>query len=283
MWIAYTIYKNSNLATAMSIVGMIMLLVGITMATQEIVAAGIIVALIGGALAVGARFIANAKKKKDISALANHELDERIKSDINYCVDFYNKYPSQKIAAYLTALNPASAELIYKKQNPKDKNNKKKVQVESPENIRPAETAVPPVVSSNSDLGSQSLQKDLQENDNDKPTVSQEDIQPNEQPHTFCRIKCDYLNIERPIDKVINIGRDSSCCDIIFPADTAGVSRKHCAVMVSPQGTVFVMDLGSSNGTFLPGVGKITPNEWIPVSESFYIATEKYSFAIQYN
>ena len=94
-------------------------------------------------------------------------------------------------------------------------------------------------------------------------------------------IRSDYLNVEKPVDKVIKIGRDSSFCDIVFPMDTAGVSRKHCAVMASPEGIVYVMDLGSSVGTFLSNGRKLSPNEWTAVDGGFYVASEKYTFTIK--
>ena len=94
-------------------------------------------------------------------------------------------------------------------------------------------------------------------------------------------LKSDYLNLEIPLDKTVNIGRESAFCDIVFPADTAGVSRRHCAVTATPEGRVFVMDLGSSSGTFLPDGTKLVPNEWTAVDGGFYVASEKYKFIIQ--
>ena len=94
-------------------------------------------------------------------------------------------------------------------------------------------------------------------------------------------IRSDYLSIVEQIDRVINIGRDSSYCDIVFPPETPGVSRKHCAVMTSSEGVVYVMDLGSSNGTFLFNGTKLSPNEWTPVDKAFYVASEKYMFYVE--
>lgn len=47
------------------------------------------------------------------------------------------------------------------------------------------------------------------------------------------------------------IGRDKDC-DIIFSDNS--VSRKHCSVEKLPDGTYFLRDLGSSNGTFVDGI-----------------------------
>lgn len=47
------------------------------------------------------------------------------------------------------------------------------------------------------------------------------------------------------------VGRDPSC-EICFPADTHGVSRRHCILRVE-NGTLTVTDVGSSCGTFLNG------------------------------
>ncbi|MBQ9551588.1 MAG: PrsW family intramembrane metalloprotease [Clostridia bacterium] len=93
-------------------------------------------------------------------------------------------------------------------------------------------------------------------------------------------IRSAYLRLERPIDKVLTIGRDSAG-DIVFPADTAGVSRKHCAVMASENGMVYVMDLGSSVGTFSLDGRRLPANEWTPVDRGFYVAAQTYAFTVQ--
>jgi pSer/pThr/pTyr-binding forkhead associated (FHA) protein len=84
-----------------------------------------------------------------------------------------------------------------------------------------------------------------------------------------------------PLDKTITIGRDPSVCNIVFPTDTAGISRRHCCVAASPDGTVYVMDMGSSEGTFLPGGRKLNPNEWTAIDGSFFVASEAYTFTVQ--
>jgi RsiW-degrading membrane proteinase PrsW (M82 family) len=94
-------------------------------------------------------------------------------------------------------------------------------------------------------------------------------------------VKSDYLKLEVPVDRVLCIGRDPNYCDIVFPADTAGVSRKHCALSVSPEGYIYVMDLGSSMGTFLPDGRKLNPNEWTAIDDTFFVASEAYTFTVQ--
>jgi len=59
------------------------------------------------------------------------------------------------------------------------------------------------------------------------------------------------------------IGRSRSC-NISYPAGTKGVSRQHCRLFWK-NGTLYLMDLGSTYGTFLRGRGQIAPNVPVPV------------------
>ena len=51
--------------------------------------------------------------------------------------------------------------------------------------------------------------------------------------------------------QIYTVGRDKDC-DVVFSDNS--VSRKHCTVEKLPDGTYFLRDLGSSNGTFVDGV-----------------------------
>lgn len=51
--------------------------------------------------------------------------------------------------------------------------------------------------------------------------------------------------------------------NIRYPADTKGVSRKHCQVFWK-NGALHIMDLGSTSGTFLRGKGQLQAN--VPVA-----------------
>lgn len=61
------------------------------------------------------------------------------------------------------------------------------------------------------------------------------------------------------MEKVI-IGRDPNECDVVFPAETTSVSRRHCAVSFNRQtGRVLLEDFSSANGTYFPSGTRIIP------------------------
>ncbi len=76
----------------------------------------------------------------------------------------------------------------------------------------------------------------------------------------------------------LTIGRDPSACNIILPADTAGVSRRHCKIE-RRENEVYIMDLGSSAGTFLNGQ-RLEVNKWYKVTGDFYLGTPENMFSI---
>lgn len=61
------------------------------------------------------------------------------------------------------------------------------------------------------------------------------------------------------------IGRAEEA-NIRYPADTKGVSRRHCKVFWN-NGVLMVMDLGSTSGTYLRGKGQLPPNAPVAVVE----------------
>lgn len=81
-------------------------------------------------------------------------------------------------------------------------------------------------------------------------------------------------------DNII-IGRDPSS-NIRYPADTAGISRRHCQVFWK-NGVLHIMDLGSTAGTFIRGKGKIADN--IPIAlnagDTFYIGEKRNAFVLR--
>lgn len=60
------------------------------------------------------------------------------------------------------------------------------------------------------------------------------------------------------LEKSVMLGRDANCCQIVFAADTAGVSRVHCEVGCK-DGSLYIRDLGSSYGTTLEN-GQVVNN-----------------------
>lgn len=77
------------------------------------------------------------------------------------------------------------------------------------------------------------------------------------------------------------IGRSHSC-NICYPDGTKGVSRQHCRLFWK-NGTLYLMDLGSTYGTFLRGRGQIAPNVPVPVKagDTFYLAEKRNAFVIR--
>lgn len=77
------------------------------------------------------------------------------------------------------------------------------------------------------------------------------------------------------------IGRGVSS-NIRYPDDVKGISRTHCRIFANGQ-KLFLMDSGSSYGTFLKGYGKLPAQKPVPVKRGdlFYLGSEKEGFAIQ--
>lgn len=69
----------------------------------------------------------------------------------------------------------------------------------------------------------------------------------------------------------VTFGRSNECT-VIYPTQTVGVSRKH-ATLVCENNKAHLIDLGSSAGTFIDGVGRIAPNQptELYVGDKFYL------------
>ena len=81
-----------------------------------------------------------------------------------------------------------------------------------------------------------------------------------------------------PLNGRIVIGRDASACNLVIP-DAPYISRRHCAVEVI-SGSVYVMDLDSTYGTFLQPGQRLPPNQWVRVRDSFYLVKESVRFRV---
>lgn len=79
----------------------------------------------------------------------------------------------------------------------------------------------------------------------------------------------------------LRIGRSKSNCNVVFPAETKGISRIHCCLKLR-HGQVMLMDMGSSCGTFLQDGTKLKPNEPVIVNDNtrFYLAGRETSFTV---
>ena len=83
---------------------------------------------------------------------------------------------------------------------------------------------------------------------------------------------------ELPLKDRVIIGRDAKSCNLIIH-EVPYISRKHCAVEVQ-NGNVYIMDLGSSYGTFLQTGEKIPPNRWIRAEDAFFLVNRENTFRI---
>jgi predicted component of type VI protein secretion system len=84
-----------------------------------------------------------------------------------------------------------------------------------------------------------------------------------------------------PIRGVIAIGRDPARCQVVYPADTKGISSLHCEVM-QQAGSIILTDKGSTYGTFLAGGQKLAANQNVTLASGavFYLADPKNEFRI---
>ena len=74
------------------------------------------------------------------------------------------------------------------------------------------------------------------------------------------------------------LGRDAEKCNLVFPPNTAGVSRIHCAIGITPEGLVSIEDWGGLEGVVLESTGKPIPQSAQYVlhdGEQFRIGREK--------
>lgn len=85
----------------------------------------------------------------------------------------------------------------------------------------------------------------------------------------------------RITEKMITIGRavESNIC---YPADTKGVSRRHCQIFWR-NGVLMIMDLGSTSGTFLRKKGQLQPNTPTIIKEGdvIYLGSKQNALTIQ--
>ena len=83
--------------------------------------------------------------------------------------------------------------------------------------------------------------------------------------------------------KSIIMGRNPGRCNLIYDANTEGISGKHCSVTFNKDSGKFLLtDLGSSYGTFLDNGRKLTPNvtEQLSSGEMFYIYNQSNKFVV---
>lgn len=79
---------------------------------------------------------------------------------------------------------------------------------------------------------------------------------------TLLAISGQYNDAQFPLDMPIVMGREAGRCNIVFAADTKGVSKVHCEIKTE-NGRVFLTDLGSTYGTLVNGERQLRANETV--------------------
>lgn len=81
--------------------------------------------------------------------------------------------------------------------------------------------------------------------------------------------------------ETVVLGRDPQQCGVVFPANTPGVSARHCALWCE-EGRVYLKDLGSSHGTFLAPGRRLAAEQAVQLrpGETFFLGSQEQSFVI---
>lgn len=84
------------------------------------------------------------------------------------------------------------------------------------------------------------------------------------------------------LEGTLRLGRLPDQNDLVFPADTTGVSGRHCVVRLTNGGATLT-DLGSSFGTFLSDGTRLQPNQAVElkVGDSFTLGSQKQRFTLE--
>lgn len=112
------------------------------------------------------------------------------------------------------------------------------------------------------------------------PPVKPAPSAPDSRPRLQC-VSGTFAGKRFSLDNSVRIGRDPNKNDLVFPADTQGVSGVHCVLMVDGV-TVWLKDLGSTYGTYLEGGRRLAANEAVQlrIGEKFYLGSERETFVI---
>ncbi len=107
-------YKNSVLASIVSILGCLAITIAVVVGLETgIDADGISLIVVGVALAVAGKVISKNKQFKTWwKQVTDAKLDEAMKTDANLAVKVYNKNPKKRTLKMIAQLNPAAAQYI---------------------------------------------------------------------------------------------------------------------------------------------------------------------------
>ena len=105
-------YKNSVLASAVSIFGCGFAMCGLAMFSEDVAAALVIIAL-GVGLALWGRNISQNKAFKTWwKQIEEKNLEPQIAQNMQFAIDVYNKNPQNRTLKKIETLNPYAAEYI---------------------------------------------------------------------------------------------------------------------------------------------------------------------------
>ena len=107
-------YKNSFLASVVSILGCTLILAGIMIVVEEEeLAGGIMLAIVGLALAIWGKNISENKAfKKWWQQVIDNNLEGKIAQSESVAIEIYNKNPQKRTLKKIAALNPGAAASI---------------------------------------------------------------------------------------------------------------------------------------------------------------------------
>jgi hypothetical protein len=103
-------YKNSFLASVVSILGCVLVIAGLSMFGEGETAAAILLIVCGVPIAICGKIISNNKAFKVWwKQVTDANLEPKIAQDINTAVAIYNKNPQKRTLQKIETLNPAAA------------------------------------------------------------------------------------------------------------------------------------------------------------------------------
>ena len=93
-----------------------------------------------------------------------------------------------------------------------------------------------------------------------------------------------FANSKVEFDKTLTLGRDPGLCNLVFPAEIKGISKRHATIHYDKTSNRFNLeDCWSRNGTFLQTGKQIDPKKGtfkLKPGEKFYLFKREYLFEV---
>lgn len=91
-----------------------------------------------------------------------------------------------------------------------------------------------------------------------------------------------HANEQILVEGEIIFGRDAKVCQLVYPADSKKISGTHCKLQ-EINGTLCLVDMNSTNGTFFEDGTRLKPNMPRPIrdGQGFYLSSRDNSFDIK--